>query len=110
MDIGIGMNSHGLITREGKDCFVQALPAEEMRTLELCRLAERLGYHSLWFGDHVLMDRDTSAEHPANASGRRAPAHGAVPLRVPDPLPRPDDGARQRDPRNALGRRRRVSA
>ena len=72
MDIGIGMNSHGLVTREGRDCFVQALPAEEMRTLELCRLAERLGYHSLWFGDHVLMDRDTGADHPANASGRRA--------------------------------------
>ena len=26
MDIGIGMNSHGLLTREGTDVFVEALP------------------------------------------------------------------------------------
>lgn len=72
MDIGIGMNSHGLLTRAGTDVFVQSLPAAEMRTLELCRTAERLGYHSLWFGDHVMMDRDRGDLHPANASGRRA--------------------------------------
>ncbi len=72
MDIGIGMNSHGLMTREGEDSFVRSLPAAEMRTLELCRLAEQLGYHSLWFGDHVVMDRDRGHIHPANASGRRA--------------------------------------
>jgi probable F420-dependent oxidoreductase len=72
MDIGIGMNSHGLMTREGEDSFVRSIPASEMRTLELCRLAEQLGYHSLWFGDHVVMDRDRGEIHPANASGRRA--------------------------------------
>ena len=43
-----------------------------MRVVELARLADRLGYHSLWLSDHICMGRDPGARHTANESGTRA--------------------------------------
>ncbi len=43
-----------------------------MRPVEVAQLAERLGYHSVWFSDHVCMGRDEGAFHTANTSGTRA--------------------------------------
>ena len=43
-----------------------------MRPVEVAKLAEQLGYHSVWFSDHVCMGRDEGAFHTANTSGTRA--------------------------------------
>lgn len=72
MDIGLTMSTHGLLTRDERDFFLQKLEPAEMRPVELAVLAERLGYHSVWFSDHVVMGRDLSASHTANESGTRA--------------------------------------
>ena len=72
MDVGLTMSTHGLLTRDERDFFLQRLRPDEMRVLELARLADRLGYHSLWFSDHVCMGRDLGAKHSANESGTRA--------------------------------------
>jgi len=72
MDVGLTMSTHGLLMRDERDFFLQRLEPDEMRVLELARLADRLGYHSLWFSDHVCMGRDLGAKHTANESGKRA--------------------------------------
>jgi probable F420-dependent oxidoreductase len=72
MDIGLTMSTHGLLVRDERDFFLRRLEPEEMRPLELARLAERLGYHSVWLSDHVCMGRDTGTRHTANESGTRA--------------------------------------
>ena len=72
MDIGLAMSTHGLLTRDERDFFLQRLEADAMRPVQLAQLAERLGYHSLWFSDHVCMGRDLGAKHTANKSGTRA--------------------------------------
>lgn len=72
MDIGLAMSTHGLLTRDERDFFLRRLEPDAMRPTELAQLAERLGYHSLWFSDHVCMGRDLGATHTANESGTRA--------------------------------------
>jgi len=72
MDVGLTMSTHGLLRRDERDFFLQRLEPGEMRVLELGRLADRLGYHSLWLSDHVCMGRDLGAKHTANESGTRA--------------------------------------
>jgi probable F420-dependent oxidoreductase len=72
MDIGLTMSTHGLLTRDERDFFLQKLDPAEMRPVALARLAEGLGYHSVWFSDHVVMGRDVSTKHTANVSGTRA--------------------------------------
>jgi probable F420-dependent oxidoreductase len=72
MDIGLAMSTHGLLRRDERDFFLQRLEPDAMRPIELARHAERLGYDSLWFSDHVCMGRDLGAKHTANESGTRA--------------------------------------
>jgi len=72
MDVGLTMSTHGLLRRDERDFFLQRLEPDEMRVLELARLADRSGYHSLWFSDHVCMGRDPGTAHTANESGKRA--------------------------------------
>jgi probable F420-dependent oxidoreductase len=72
MDVGLAMSTHGLLTRDERDFFLRRLEPEAMRPVELAQLADRLGYHSLWFSDHVCMGRDLGARHTANESGTRA--------------------------------------
>src|SRR5919204_2586188 len=72
VDVGLTMSTHGLLTRDERDFFLQKLEPGDMRVLELARLADRLGFHSLWFSDHVCMGRDLGARHTANESGERA--------------------------------------
>jgi len=68
MDVGLTMSTHGLLTHDERDFFLQKLDAAEMRPVELAVRAEELGYHSVWFSDHVVMGRDLSASHTANVS------------------------------------------
>jgi probable F420-dependent oxidoreductase len=72
VNVGLAMSTHGLLTRDERDFFLQRLEPDEMRPIELAQLADRLGYHSLWFSDHVCMGRDLGAKHTANESGTRA--------------------------------------
>jgi hypothetical protein len=71
MDIGLTMST-GLLTRDERDFFLQRLDPGEMRPVELAEHAERLGYHSVWFSDHVVMGRTATTHHTANVSGTRA--------------------------------------
>jgi probable F420-dependent oxidoreductase len=72
VDIGLTMSTHGLLRRDEQDFFLQKLAPAQMRTVELAELAERLGYHSVWFSDHVVMGRTATTRHTANESGTRA--------------------------------------
>ena len=74
MQIGIYMPTHGVGLRDEEAWFWQDVPAREMRPVEVAQQAERLGYHSLWFGDHVTMPKTTVGAHPTNpdATARRA--------------------------------------
>jgi probable F420-dependent oxidoreductase len=72
VDIGLTMSTHGLLKRNERDFFLQKLEPSEMRPVELAQLAERLGYHSVWFSDHICMGRDLGTKHTANESGTRA--------------------------------------
>ena len=72
VDIGLTMSTHGLLTRDERDFFLQHLDPADMRPVELAEHAERLGYHSVWFSDHVVMGRTVTTRHTANESGTRA--------------------------------------
>jgi probable F420-dependent oxidoreductase len=72
MDFGLTMSTHGLLRRDERDFYLQKLDPENMRALDLAELAERLGYHSVWFSDHVVMGRTEATFHTANESGTRA--------------------------------------
>jgi probable F420-dependent oxidoreductase len=72
MDIGIYANTHGLGYRDNINFFARSIPASQMCTVQIAQLAERTGFHSLWFPDHVCMPLQSTSAHVANASGTRA--------------------------------------
>jgi probable F420-dependent oxidoreductase len=72
MRIGLYANTHGLGYRDNTNFFLRSMPASTLRTVQMAQLAERLGFHSLWFPDHVCMPMQSASEHVANASGTRA--------------------------------------
>lgn len=74
MKIGLYLPSHGVGMRDHEAWFWQNVPAAQMRPVEVAQQAERLGYHSVWVGDHVTMPKTTVGAHPTNpdATGRRA--------------------------------------
>ena len=71
MEISLMMPTHGLLLRDENNAFLPA-PDTNVDVVRVARTAERLGYHSLWFSDHVLMTRSSDSGHPANWSGERA--------------------------------------
>jgi probable F420-dependent oxidoreductase len=72
MDIGVAMPTHGLLTRDETNFYLQRVEADEMRVVEYAQRAEELGYHSVWFSDHVVMGGDLDVDYPANLSGKKA--------------------------------------
>jgi probable F420-dependent oxidoreductase len=72
MDIGLYGTTHGVGYRDEVNFFLHSVPVEQMRPVEVAQLAERAGFHSMWFGDHVCMPLASSSAHVANASGQRA--------------------------------------
>ncbi|MFB2583067.1 TIGR03619 family F420-dependent LLM class oxidoreductase [Herbiconiux sp. P15] len=76
------MPTHGVMRRAGAVTEQTSVPARELRILELALRAEELGFDSLWFGDHVVMDRDLDPNHPAGGGSRSHP-EGCVMI---DPL------------------------
>lgn len=72
MDIGLYATTHGLGYRDDTNFLARSLPPEHMRPVEIAQLADQLGYHSMWFPDHVCMPLESDSEHVANVSGTRA--------------------------------------
>jgi probable F420-dependent oxidoreductase len=72
MNIGIYANTHGLMYRDNANCFLRHMPADQLHPVQTAQLAERAGFHSMWFPDHVCMPMQSTSEHVANASGTRA--------------------------------------
>jgi probable F420-dependent oxidoreductase len=72
MDIGLYGTTHGVGYRDDVNFFLRSVPENEMRPVEVAQLAERAGFHSMWFGDHVCMPIASTSAHVANASGQRA--------------------------------------
>jgi probable F420-dependent oxidoreductase len=72
MDIGLYGTTHGVGYRDDVNFFLRSVPAEQMRPVKVAQLAERAGFHSMWFGDHVCMPLASSSARVANASGQRA--------------------------------------
>jgi probable F420-dependent oxidoreductase len=72
MDIGLYGTTHGVGYRDDVNFFLRSVPAERMRPVKVAQLAERAGFHSMWFGDHVCMPLVSASAHVANASGQRA--------------------------------------
>src|SRR5580658_6499575 len=67
------MPTHGLLSRQGADIFIQKIAADDLPLIKFAERAEALGYHSLWFPDHVLMPRESESAHLVNPeSGRNA--------------------------------------
>lgn len=57
MEIGLFLHTHGLFKRDNGIAEWTSVPAEEMRIEEVVRLAERLGFASVWLPDHILTTR-----------------------------------------------------
>jgi probable F420-dependent oxidoreductase len=72
MEIGVTMPTHGLLTRDAENFYLQRLDPADVRPYEFARHAEACGYHSVWFSDHVVMGRDLDMYYPAQQSGRKA--------------------------------------
>jgi probable F420-dependent oxidoreductase len=72
MEIGVYATTHGIGYRDEMNFFLKSTPIEEMRPVRIAQLAERAGFHSMWFADHVCMPTGSASAHVANASGKRA--------------------------------------
>ena len=85
MDFGLTLLTHGAMTRDHDgDCFLQNISPEDMAPVASAVRAEELGFHSVWFSDHVVTERVTGeGEHLANLSGKRAYPDRPVMLDIP---------------------------
>lgn len=73
MEIGLYMNTHGLGMRDEKDWRLQPIPAAAMKPVEVGQLAEKSGFHSLWFSDHVAMPpASVSAQYANPETGQKS--------------------------------------
>lgn len=74
MRVGLFMNTHGVgSTRDGQ-WTLQPVPADDMDPLDAARRAEEVGFHALWFSDHVLVTVESESLHSAAdpVTGKRA--------------------------------------
>lgn len=74
MELGLVLNTHGVGSRDDADWWHQPMDPDEMKPVEAAQLAERLGFHSAWVGDHVAL-KETSPEStsPVHVEGRSNP-------------------------------------
>ena len=70
MEIALFMDTHGLGRRDDHNWFLQPTPATEMRPVQIAQRAERHGFHSLWFSDHVTLPLTSDSGHVANPESR----------------------------------------
>lgn len=71
MELGLILNTCGITTRDDNDWWHQPTDADQIRPVESAQLAERLGFHSVFVGDHVSL-KETSPESvsPVHVDGR----------------------------------------
>lgn len=72
MQIGIYANTHGLGYRDDTNNLTRSLRAGLLEPPTIAQDAERAGFHSMWFPDHVCMPLSTKSSHVANTTGRRS--------------------------------------
>ena len=72
MHIGMYATTHGLMYRDGTNAFLRSLSVSVMQPVKIAQLIEQMGFHSMWFPDHVCMPLQSASEHVANTSGQRA--------------------------------------
>ena len=72
MQLGLYAHTHGLGYREGEDNRTANVPAATLQPTTVAVEAERAGFHSMWFPDHVCMPTETASAHVANTSGTRS--------------------------------------
>jgi probable F420-dependent oxidoreductase len=75
MQLGLFLNTHGVTNRDDRDWWHQEMLAQEMRPVESAQLAERLGYHSVWMGDHIAPPAESPGS--SNYSGGERKRHYA---------------------------------
>ena len=71
MRVGLYGHTHGIGYRDDSNQFLKSIPATLMRPVEIAQQAERAGFHSIWFPDHVCMPISSTSAHVANESRAR---------------------------------------
>ena len=59
MELGLFLSTHGITNREEGDWWHQDTKVEDIAPVESAQLAERLGFHSVWMGDHVALPEES---------------------------------------------------
>ncbi|MGI9657892.1 MAG: LLM class flavin-dependent oxidoreductase [Gaiellaceae bacterium] len=59
MELGLFLSTHGASTREEGNWWHQDTRVEDIAPVESAQLAERLGFHSVWMGDHVSLPEES---------------------------------------------------
>ncbi len=72
MQIGLYANTHGVGFRDDVNNYTRSVPGVMLQPVEVAQSAERNGFHSMWFPDHVCMPSETSSAHIANQTGARS--------------------------------------
>ena len=72
MHVGMYATTHGLMYRDNTNAFLRSMSASALQPVRIAQLIEQLGFHSMWFPDHVCMPLQSASEHVANTSGQRA--------------------------------------
>ena len=63
--------------------FAASIGTEPDSALEVCRVAEEVGFESVWGGEHVIFPSKIESAYPYTADGK-VPATPDTP--IPDPL------------------------
>ena len=63
--------------------FASSIAIDGPASLEICRIAETVGFESVWCGEHVIMPDTIDSRYPYTADGK-IPAEPETP--IPDPL------------------------
>jgi probable F420-dependent oxidoreductase len=63
--------------------FASSIGIDGTAALEICRVAERVGFESVWGGEHVILPTTIDSKYPYTADGK-IPAEPETP--IPDPL------------------------
>ena len=71
MKVGLYGHTHGIGYRDETNQFLKSIAATLMRPVEVAQRAERAGFHSMWFPDHVCMPISSTSAHVANESRAR---------------------------------------
>jgi probable F420-dependent oxidoreductase len=72
MQIGLYANTHGVGYRDNVNNYTRSVPGATLEPVAVAQTAERNGFHSIWFPDHVCMPAETNSAHIANQTGARS--------------------------------------